>query len=379
MGRRLRDQTIREGINTDGARSFARDTYNSPKDVKLNWWEFFSNYRTKKWKQELKTLQDSTGITFETVCEYMGIEYSGLPGFYRKVPKTKETFIGIGMAYKVPLKTINRWLLKYGGKKKLYIKDALSDLIWIHLIDSNYKDTSGEINYFKKFDECRDSVAEIYNKMNKEITDEHVDTHDLDESVQDIVYDSEYKNLRSFVRENSGAFESAYGKPKAFLRAFVDNILRVKNGSRQGGRSWTLNTLRGYLDDSMINYITSGIKYVPKNKRTHISMGLALGMTIDDLDRYLHLLGYASLDGTNLEEGLLINFLEKWEEEHPLQRYFKEKYLYDGENIEISESDECQAVNDMLRLRGEIKEMYESFLENSPNSGHIRKFPYMND
>ena len=51
MVRKLRDQTIREGINTEGATSFARDSYNTPDEVKLNWWEFFSTYRTKKWKQ----------------------------------------------------------------------------------------------------------------------------------------------------------------------------------------------------------------------------------------------------------------------------------------------------------------------------------------
>ena len=65
MGRRLRNQTIKEGVDTQGAKAFARNTYNSPRDVKLNWWGLFSNYRMKKWKQELKDLNDSTGISFE--------------------------------------------------------------------------------------------------------------------------------------------------------------------------------------------------------------------------------------------------------------------------------------------------------------------------
>lgn len=72
MGRRLRNQTIKEGVDTQGAKAFARNTYNSPGDVKLNWWGIFSNYRMKKWKQELKDLYDSTGISFEYVCGVYG-------------------------------------------------------------------------------------------------------------------------------------------------------------------------------------------------------------------------------------------------------------------------------------------------------------------
>lgn len=379
MGRRLRNQTIIEGINTDGAKDFARDTYNSPKDVKLNWWEFFSNYRTKKWKQELKDLYDKTGISFEYVSQYMGKENKHLPGFYRKVPKVKETYIGIGMAYKLPLKTINRWIVKYGGKKKLYIKDTLNDLIWIHLINSNFADESKATNYYLKFEECQNAVREIYCKMNEDASVEDVDTVDLDDNARDIVFDEEYVNLKKFVRDNIEAFNSAYTKPKNFLNLFIDNILRVKNENKLEGRNWTLNTLRGYLDDSMINYITSGSKYIPKNKSTHIAMGLALGMTIDDLDKYLSLLGYAGLDGTYMEEGLLMNFLEKWEETHPLQRIFKERYLYGKACAKLDKSEQLQAVNEMLKLRSEIKESYENFLANTPNKQKTKKFPYMND
>ena len=129
MTRKLRGQTIREGINTEGATNFARDLYNTPDEVKLNWWEFFSNYRTKKWKQELKEIIENTGITFEDICDYIDIEYSSRPGFYKKLPKNRRTYIGIGMACKLPLETINRWIVKYGGKRKLYVKDVLNDLV----------------------------------------------------------------------------------------------------------------------------------------------------------------------------------------------------------------------------------------------------------
>ena len=99
--------------STERANKFANDSHNSPQDVNLNWWGLFSNYRMKKWKQEINDLCKKTGISLEDVCTYLGVQYSSLPSFYRKLPKHREMYIGIGMAYQLPLETINRWITKY--------------------------------------------------------------------------------------------------------------------------------------------------------------------------------------------------------------------------------------------------------------------------
>lgn len=379
MGRILRNQTIHEEINTSGARDFARDSNHDSRDIKLNWWELFSNYRTKKWKQEIKNLHDETGISFEYVCDYIGIPRNRLPGFYRRLPKTKKTYIGIGMAYKVSLSTINRWLVKYSGKKKLYIKDAVTDLVWIYLINSCHRDRDSDKNYFMLYDECREKVQTIYEDISTEIPAEDIDTVDLNNEAIGISFDEEHLMLKAFVRKNIAAFNSAYAKPRAFLTSFLDNILRVKNADRTKGRQWTLNTLRGYLDDSMINYLTSRHKEGPKSKKSHIALGMTLGMTAEDLDTYLNYMGYSRLDATNLDEGILINLLQKWECEHPIQRRFKNKYIYNEPGINLSTVEESSAVKDMLRLRTDIKDMYDN--TSSSTDGHTppKKFPYMND
>ena len=377
MTRKLREQTIREGINTEGATNFARDLYNTPDEVKLNWWEFFSNYRTKKWKQELKEIIENTGITFEDICDYIDIEYSSRPGFYKKLPKNRRTYIGIGMACKLPLETINRWIVKYGGKRKLYVKDVLNDLVWIYLINANYQN-NGSTNYYKQYNKCQEEIERIFWMLDNEAGENDADTEVVENQVRDIVFDSEYNALKKYVKENISVFASAYAKPKKFLTQYVDQILRVKNENRQG-RKWTLNTMRGYLDDSMINYLTSGVKYVPRSKRTHIAIALALGMTTDDISRYMDLLGYAHLDGTNNDEGILMNLLDKWEEAHHLQRQFKNTYIYGSEKTHMQITEQQQAVNEMLELRSEIREMYKAFQKNSPDKDMIKKFPYMND
>lgn len=379
MARKLRNQTIREGINTEGATSFARNPYNSPDDVKLNWWELFSTYRTKKWRQELKDIVENTDFTFEYICDYIGAEYTGRPGFYRKLPKNRETYIGIGMACRMPLSTINRWIVKYGGKRKLYVKDVLNDLVWIFLINISYRSTDNDTNYYLKYEECQAEVEEIYNKMIDEADEEDSETAVLDSSIEELLFDSEYNELKKFVKDNMTAFKSAYRKPKRYLNLYVEQILRVENENRKQGRRWTLNTLRGYLDDSMINYLTTGTRYVPKNKKTHISIALALGMTTDDINEYMDLLGYSHLDGTNDEEGILMNLLDKWEAEHPFQRIFKDRYIKGESVIFLERDEELQAVREMLKLRNEIKETYDIFIEGTSIGRSIKKFPYMNE
>ena len=371
MVRRLRNQTIREGVDTERANKFANDSHNSPQDVNLNWWGLFSNYRMKKWKQEINDLCKKTGISLEDVCTYLGVQYSSLPSFYRKLPKHREMYIGIGMAYQLPLETINRWITKYGGKKKLYIKNALNDLIWIYLIHANIKEKSTE-NYYRRFDECRACVERIYNQMNTVAEAEDVATSELEEEMKKIIFDPEYAALKAFIKKHLSAFHSAYARPKGMIRSYVDLILRIKNENRTGGRRWTLNSLRGDLDDSMINYLTSGNKYVPKHKKTHISMGLAVGMTTVDLNQYLQMLGYAPLDGTCLEEGLLLNLLGKWEKEHPLSQSFKKQELRQ-KGRELNAQEKLQAVNEMLGLRRDLKEAWEMSQDKEKN------FPYMNE
>lgn len=379
MVRKLRDQTIREGINTEGATSFARSLYNSPDDVKLNWWELFSTYRIKKWRQELKEIVEKTDVTFEYICEYIGTECSGRPGFYRKMPKCRETYIGIGMACGMPLSTINRWIVKYGGKRRLYVKDALNDLVWIFLINVSFRNRDSDVNYYQKYEECQSEIEEIYHRIVDEADEDDFETVTIENSVEELLFDSDYNELKAFVRDNIAVFKSAYRKPKKYLNRYVENILRVENENRTKGRSWTLNTLRGYLDDSMINYLTTGTRYVPKNKKTHIAIALALGMTTDDINEYLELLGYSHLDGTHDEEGILMNLLDKWEAEHPFQRIFKDRYIKGESVIYLEKDEELQAVSDMLKLRSEIKEMYDRFTENTTINKHIKKFPYLNE
>ena len=342
----------------------------------------------KEWKAELNNLVEATGISLEEVCDYLGVAYRENIGFYFKLPKKRETFIGIGMAFHQDSDKINEWIKRYGKKRKLYAKDLLGDLIWLYLIHAGMKDTLGEINYYKLYDECRDTALEIYRELWDEYQKSAKGTTTMSEELKSVHFDPRFEGLRSFVVENMDSFRTAYSRPRKMLMTYVQAILDTYTRASDGIET-PISFLRGFLDDSMINYITGShetiqvmdmksrdrsinIKAIPKLKKTHISMCLALGMCADEIDRYLEMMGYFPLDEEDRVEGLLKQHLEKWKAEHPLTGKFKAKYINDeGDQhaqTSLSEKEELQAVSDMLMLRPDLK------LEFAKEG---KRFPYM--
>lgn len=352
-------------ISEEKIRAYAENAHLASVDLNANWWKKISCYRLKKWKNELKNLSEETGISMSEVNFYIGGDYAEVPGFFRKLPKKRETYIGIGMAYGLPLEKINEWLKKYGMKRQLYIKDVMNDLAWIYLIQIN--DRTGSENYFMMHEECLKLIKEEYFSDWTCHEIDYIPANILEERMNSVNKAENHSELRRFVKENMDGFASAYMRPRKMLIDRVNMILSERN-CNSSGKKLRLNGLRGYLDDSMINYIsggyecintvdkngvrTPGIKQMPKNRRAHISMCLALGMTLREIDEYLELMGYSRLDALNCYERQLITDMQKWEEEHPLQRLLKEGLL-------TRPKDRVLAANEMLMMRSDLKVAYE--------------------
>ena len=156
------------------------------------------------------------------------------------------------------------------------------------------------------------------------------------------------------------AFKTAYTKPRVFLDLYVESILSVCRTHPTLNSHKSLNSLRGYLDDSMINFLSgnsetinvidkktgkrvANIKHVPKGRNKYISLCMALGMTGKDIDRFLEMMGYAPLDIFSSDEGKLISALTDWERTHPVQRTFKSKYIDGNQNVPLTVQEEQQA------------------------------------
>ncbi|MBQ9059891.1 MAG: hypothetical protein IJ128_01950 [Firmicutes bacterium] len=355
--------------DTEGARDYASDLSNDVSDVDAHWWKFFSGYRLKQWKAELKKCMDKGGISVAELCEKTGLVYSNDTSFFARLPKKRETYIGIGMALDQSLDTINQWIGKYGKKRRLYAKDIAEDLVWIYLIEANIADPKHERNYYLMHEECADAVCRTYCALWQDYIEHDEGTAQILDQLKSVSFDDEFRGLTEFVAGHMDAFKTAYAQPRRMLDAYVKMILKAF-GTGAHGDAQKLSVLRGYLDDSMINYLSGDpesihalerrsqrhsirFKQIPKGRKSHIALALALGMTVE-IDQYLELMGFVPLDAVQQEEGILINILRKWEEEHPLQRKLKQMELESDQTIEMTEEEIRRAVTEMVHLRENV-------------------------
>ena len=159
------------------------------------------------------------------------------------------------------------------------------------------------------------------------------------------------------------------------LSDYVNAIVATRKLSGETDTD-SFGSLRGWLDDSMINYLagtsdtinvsdrktrylTSNLKSVPKSKKTHISLALALGMGKDEINHYLELMGFSPLEEDDPDEACLIQALDQWDGRHPLQRKFKEKH-FEGCAVDMKPEQELAAVKEMLSLRQELQQEYSA-------------------
>lgn len=339
------------------------------KDVK-------SAFKLKNWKSTLDRLSEENGITLKEVCDYTGAAYNenGV-SFYVKLPRKRSAYIGIGMALRQPVEVINEWITKFGGKRKLYARDISEDLVWIYLINANLRDPSGSINYYKRYEEYQSVAYAVFREKWDELILINEDTADIEIKLGQAEYGPEYDGIKEFVSEHIDAFKTAYNKPRKYLDAYTDRIIETCRRNPANKTIRSLNSMRGYLDDSMINFLsgnseminvfdrktgkrTINIKHIPKGRYKYIELCISLGMTTADIDHFLSMMGYAPLDETSRKESGLVSALNEWEQKHPLQRSFKRKFFEGDTGVNLSDEEEFQAVDEMLQLKADIAELY---------------------
>ena len=334
------------------------------------------SYMLRSWRYTLDRLTKETGISLADAAAYIGAACNErVPGFYVKLPRKRSTFIGIGMAFRQPVEVINQWITEYAHKRRLYAKDISEDLVWLYLINANINDESGNINYYLSYEDYQAVAYAVFRERWDEISLGFEDTADVEISLGQAEFGAEYDGIRKFVAEHMDAFSSAYSKPRLLLDTWVRQMINTCREDPEQKVITSLNSMRGWLDDSMINFLSGdcstvnvvdrrtgkrsiNIKRMPKSRRKYISMCMALGMTTVDIDQFLDMMGFAPIDVSDKDEMVLLVTLAEWENAHPLQRAYKNLHFKNDADIKLSASEEYQAVREMLHMRNDIEEAY---------------------
>lgn len=347
--------------------------------------------KVRRWRRTLDTLLEESGRDMKWLCDYTGATYNeNSVSFYEKLPKKRNTYIGIGMAFRQPPEVINSWITDFALKKKLYVKDISEDLIWIYLIRLNLEDPDPDANWFRRYEECQSVAHAAYREVWQAAISDSLSTADMDVKLDKEKHDQDFKGLTRFISVNIDSFKTAYSRPREYMNDYLNSIFR-RGFSGEQSKFANLNSLRGYLDDGMINYLsgdystintydrvsqrrTLRIKFIPKGRKFHISLCLALGMTTDEINHYLDLMGYAPLQEDDKTEGLLVRLLNEWDSSHPFQRAYKNMLLSsESERTEAEASYSYDAntafQEELLFLREEMRDQFEE---------RGVAFPYMN-
>ena len=333
-----------------------------------------SKYDLRSWQELLDGLEKETGITKKDVCDHIGSKYNGSEtSYYVKLPRSRKTFIGIGMAYKQPLDVINKWILNYSDKRRIYVRDISEDLVWAYLINANLSDDSGK-NYYSAYDEYQAVAHAVFRERWDEIILGHQDTKGIEILLGQNDYSDEYDGIKAFVAEHMDAFKTAYDKPRRFLESYIDTILISHEEECATRKFKSINAMRGFLDDSMINYISGSsetinvidkksrkrsvkIKHIPKGRDYHINLCISLGMTEKEINKYLELMGYSKL-GSFRNDDQLLEYLDKWENDHIAQRRYKDVCFWKDNDEELTQELTEKALEEIVFMKNDIKEMY---------------------
>ena len=349
-----------------------------------------SSPKVGRWRKTLDDLLTENDKDIKWLCDYIGAAYNeNSVSFYEKLPKKRTTYIGIGMAFHQPLDVINDWIADFAAKKKLYVKDISEDLVWIYLIQLNNENPDYGINYFQRYEECQDVAFAAYKEVWEDVMAGGLSTAEVEVLLDKEEHDQEFNGLTHFITSNIDSFKTAYSRPRTYLNDYVSRVFQAEYDG-ETGKFANLNRMRGYLEDSMVNYLsgdhatintfdwknrkrTPNIKYIPKSRKFHISLCLALGMTKDETNYYLDLMGYAPLSEEDRTEWLLIRLLEEWEAKHPdllaqKERLLSSDHTKDSDEDPLSFAEYSALQEELLFLR---EELYNGFQE------HGVAFPYM--
>ena len=211
------------------------------------------------------------------------------------VPRSRETFLRIGMVVDYNLEEMNKLLQRYGRYPALYSK-SLEDCICIFVL-SNHLEKDKIENYFYILDKIKTNII-----RNEEVELYDVATIQFDEKLSEVQDESA---LEQFINENIDAFANTYNRLYAYIKVNINNnypkhALSIFDMAQAQGWSSSLR--------QCVSKIYQNKWYPTRNKI--ISLGLHLSMDHNQIDEMLELAHMGPLSDDNILESVIIFILD---------------------------------------------------------------------
>ncbi|MBQ8084767.1 MAG: helix-turn-helix transcriptional regulator [Lachnospiraceae bacterium] len=250
----------------------------------------------EQWAHKVNEIIKENGYTKKDFAEKCGVSRVTVDKWCKgSIPKSRETYLKIGMAAHYDISNMNQLLMRYGQYPGLYSK-SLEDCVCMFVLNNNYGDEAAD-KYRYILDRIKSNLIgnDRFDKTN-------IDTDDFNEQLLKV---SDEDALDEFIYNNSALFSYAYHKFYAYVKMCI-------NANYKGFASSVFDMAEGQGWSSSLKQCVSAIRqnkwYPTRNKI--ISLGLHLSMDHDQVDEMLGLAHMEPLCAKNIFETVVMYILE---------------------------------------------------------------------
>lgn len=248
-----------------------------------------------QWGRYIQALIPRSGHTKSSFAAACGVSRVAIDKWCKgSIPKSRETFLRIGLAANLTEEEMNRLLQRYGQYPGLYSK-SLEDCICMFVLRHNEgRDALNQFEYIRN--RITEKLIPGQENEGQNITTVKFDKLLMDVGSQDV--------LENFIAENISVFSYSYHK----FYAYVKMNLEVENGGVGSvnemaiAQGWT-SSLR-----QCVSAIRQNKWYPTRNKI--ISLGLHLCMDREQVDQMLEFAHMEPLYPKNIFESVILFILE---------------------------------------------------------------------
>ncbi len=250
----------------------------------------------EQWAIKVNEIITDNGYTKKGFADKCGVSRVTVDKWCKgSIPKSRETFLRIGMAAHYDIPRMNQLLQRYGQYPGLYSK-SLEDCICIFVLNNDYGDEAAE-----KYQYILDRIKG--NIIKENIDDqENVNTDDFNELLLKV---SDENELDEFIYNNSALFSYAYHRFYAYVKICIDANYKDFASSVSDmaeGQGWSSSLKQ------CVSAIRQNKWYPTRNKI--ISLGLHLSMDHDQVNQMLELAHMEPLCAKNIFESVVMYILE---------------------------------------------------------------------
>lgn len=325
-----------------------RELSNCKKDEELVLYlENYEKYQLN-WKNYISEQMMITGLSYEKFGNLCGFSKNTIKSWCNEgvLPRNREHYIKLGFGLGMNEEELNHLLTTYGGYPALYAKDVY-DAICIFLLQKrteNMEDERYQYGMLKLWYERYEEFCKNHSVNLKFYREE--ETHSLH---REILMQKDEKEFQNFLESHQDIFCCSYSK----LIVFMEDYIRIRcketmeeDKEISAHHLFLEKNLDGSFEVAFSKLKRHGI--VPA-RQLLISFGMAMNMTLKEMNTMLEFANMRSLYVRNRWECIMIYLLQRFGEEHPV--------------VELENAFKMEQITRNPKLRDEYQKIIRYFYE----------------